>query len=1216
MPPEPEPEPAPSPEGRDGAAFREKCFQLFEEDKFPYALTLARALARKSPEDKNAYIQLAYAADDPALEKNYKYTEIQQVFQEGYGEKFGYDALGLSAYLRMFFSSDARMEAYYGPGSQAILDQNLLYSLAPSLKDALFLLHQAFQKVKRGFDRGVLNALQDSETHQQQMEQCAKRAEALLNSRLTETHVDSKLVKGTIQDLFGPESSFHQILTGIQNQDPEITSSILNTMRPFLAGGELPASACSADDLSITAMEAYANDVWSRQKSIFNKNDKLKGAAKNTIVNRMAKVISTAITWAVLCGDSQAYSDTRRDARLLDEFRPRLQALLGEAEDELREASAESGTLDGAALAILRKTIQDLLNRLGGGYNPNWRQYFYLCFLYGNRVELDGRCIPYLEEDFAETEPYNICKRIVKASQDPEQDWDTVLRRIFEPEKTSDGCDYGSAQLIQRYLEDAGGEFSWPPHYSVELNIPAVRAKIGPLENEFFARLEMADNYEWVAEANRIDEITADMERRKLHYEETCNFGFYFRTMDAYLEILQRSAESRKQVYQQRLASLRSQTGEEWPIFRSVEEMIGRQMYAVAQDYMDRVEKEQCREVPENNMLTAETTELTKFISGYSALLSGARDAGYRENKLPEVFVRAHRGDGASLVRNGRDMLESWPFSNGNPDNSISDKLRKLFDSMRLTVASVNIRSREHCFLTFAAPEIILDYPHPIGAYGTEMLKNGLNVFLLSGIKDAVTMNTEIRRLINAAVTGPSVILADTTMSLSDRRKLAQKIKTENQNLTPYLILDRVMILHLANQPQSERWNVFLKCALPFHYLNPYTENSVTDICPEMFIGRRSELEQVIDPGGANIIYGGRQLGKTALLRRASKLVDNRSGRQWSIYLDIKQETAASAAVRIYQRLQDERLLPPDSGAITWPELARKLVNEIKTRQIRRFLLLLDEADNFLSTSAESKYLPIECLERIQTESDNRFKFVLAGLHNVMKFHEQSVNSNLNLPKLGAVTIKPLPFREASELLERPLSYLGFRLKKENTHLIAQILSSTNYYPGLIQFYASRLVSSVGKGGRGDVEREPPYELKDAQILTLLKDQGFQDNIREKFMITLGIDQEEKGYYRTLAYVLAYCCFQDPEQAANGCSVQTLYQTCTELDLSSITALSLNQVQVLLDELIDLNVLRKKGSGEEATYIFNRISFRHMLGDKEQVENVLVEIMVNEAERR
>ena len=62
---------------------------------------------------------------------------------------------------------------------------------------------------------------------------------------------------------------------------------------------------------------------------------------------------------------------------------------------------------------------------------------------------------------------------------------------------------------------------------------------------------------------------------------------------------------------------------------------------------------------------------------------------------------------------------------------------------------------------------------------------------------------------------------------------------------------------------------------MPFASYQPYIDKSVDIMPQEIFIGRKYELEKIESPTGINIVYGGRQLGKSALLRMAKKDIDH-----------------------------------------------------------------------------------------------------------------------------------------------------------------------------------------------------------------------------------------------------------------------------------------------------------------------------------------------------
>ena len=87
-------------------------------------------------------------------------------------------------------------------------------------------------------------------------------------------------------------------------------------------------------------------------------------------------------------------------------------------------------------------------------------------------------------------------------------------------------------------------------------------------------------------------------------------------------------------------------------------------------------------------------------------------------------------------------------------------------------------------------------------------------------------------------------------------------------------IVDEVLLAFLA-RCEGDRFRPFLEVSLPFTAANPYNPETAgwgSRVAPEMFYGREQlarEIEAMRD--GTSLIFGGRQLGKTALLRRVVK---------------------------------------------------------------------------------------------------------------------------------------------------------------------------------------------------------------------------------------------------------------------------------------------------------------------------------------------------------
>ena len=422
-------------------------------------------------------------------------------------------------------------------------------------------------------------------------------------------------------------------------------------------------------------------------------------------------------------------------------------------------------------------------------------------------------------------------------------------------------------------------------------------------------------------------------------------------------------------------------------------------------------------------------------------------------------------------------------------------------------------------------------------------------------------------------------------------------LKREGINTRTTLLIDRILAVFLAGIPKMGRMKALLQTALPFGRLNPY-QISGAAVPPEMFMGRREELNSILNPNGTHIIYGGRQLGKSALLFRAKDQIDNRAMGYWGVVISLLNQSSAEVPASICQELTQIHFFPESPHCADWDSLCnaiRERMNDEET-PVHRLLLLLDEADAF-TKSADSN-LVIDQLLNLQAVTDNRFKFVLAGLHNVLRYSRQALDDNQSFIRLSPTCIKPLKYVEGSELLEKPLFYLGFRMQPEHVALISQILSTCNYYPGLIHYYAYHLIDNMANAQQMGRE-EPPYYLDETQIRNLLQDPKFNKQIIDKLFITLGVDAKEGSHYKILAYALAHCCLEDVEGASFGFTAAELMHVCEQFNIASIVNLGEHTVQALLEEMTEMNVLR--ASQDHALFSFNRRNFLEMMGDMETI---------------
>ncbi|HCF60853.1 MAG TPA: hypothetical protein DFS52_22985, partial [Myxococcales bacterium] len=214
-------------------------------------------------------------------------------------------------------------------------------------------------------------------------------------------------------------------------------------------------------------------------------------------------------------------------------------------------------------------------------------------------------------------------------------------------------------------------------------------------------------------------------------------------------------------------------------------------------------------------------------------------------------------------------------------------------------------------------------------------------------IQRAVT-EEEILDIASPVGVAPTLVFYSGKLGSQKRRELARLCRDRRRRL---LVLDDLLVLFLALQPRP-RLSAFFRCALPFTTSQPYV-TTAGHPSPEMFFGRKSERAAIVEPKGTHLVFGGRQLGKTALLRDVERRYHDPSRGVIVRYLDLQQESiglgrpASDLWELIANVLLDQGVLQRRmSDFSTIQARVREWLDAVPGRRI---LLLLDEADRFLA---------------------------------------------------------------------------------------------------------------------------------------------------------------------------------------------------------------------------------------------------------------------------
>jgi hypothetical protein len=234
---------------------------------------------------------------------------------------------------------------------------------------------------------------------------------------------------------------------------------------------------------------------------------------------------------------------------------------------------------------------------------------------------------------------------------------------------------------------------------------------------------------------------------------------------------------------------------------------------------------------------------------------------------------------------------------------------------------------------------------------------------------------------------GPVLVLFFGVLDSEQRRRLASMAR--GARLRSALVLDDVLVAHLALLPEV-RLASFFACTLPFTDSRPWADAGTP--APEMFLGRGREIGAVEAMAGefTQLLYGGRQLGKTAVLRQVER---DATGSPDTIarYLSIAQIGLTQPADELWRELSEALtkanvpINPPQRRQTPAMAFRSQVLQWLAEHPSRRILLLLDEADSFFAQDREASFPVTEVLRTMSVETDRRFKPVFAGLRNVQQ---------------------------------------------------------------------------------------------------------------------------------------------------------------------------------------------------------------------------------------
>ncbi|WP_136646418.1 ATP-binding protein [Tabrizicola sp. YIM 78059] len=557
--------------------------------------------------------------------------------------------------------------------------------------------------------------------------------------------------------------------------------------------------------------------------------------------------------------------------------------------------------------------------------------------------------------------------------------------------------------------------------------------------------------------------------------------------------------------------------------------------------------------------------------------------------------------------KRGQQLVEHWSSAENALRQSQPDRLRdvleRLFGLIGLTGIEIKpgreaIQGRLRGLAMAADVPLVSDWFLP-PAFGSE--SGGR--FRLLAARDDVTTEQILREIGAEAPDDAWIVVQFRRLGEDDRRTLARRCRDDARRV---LMLDETLLLFLASRSEDPL-RAFFACTLPFAWVQPYVVGA-GPIPREVFFGRQEEIRRIVarEAGGC-LIYGGRQLGKSALLHHIRRERHRPDRGEVAIYLDIKPMGGlGNPAERIWDELH--HALRREAGLSSDGSGHQPVLQAIRQwldgGPDRRVLVMLDEADNFLRAEHGAGYPNLLPLKSLMEETGRRFKVVFAGLHNVRRMARAP---NSPLPHLGdPICIGPMNQTEANRLALRRLALEPLRtagLDFADPALAWDMLARMNHYPSLVQIFGHQVVHRLGRrldrrsGPRWKLSREMLFEGSTAEAISV--------QIRDRFQLTLNLDLRYELFAKSIAhYRLDNAGGQDRVLSA-GLTAAEIRDKALDFWPKGLAKPSLSDCEEILSEMVDLGVLAELAPRR---FGLRNAQVAQMLGDRERLETELLQL--------
>jgi len=468
-------------------------------------------------------------------------------------------------------------------------------------------------------------------------------------------------------------------------------------------------------------------------------------------------------------------------------------------------------------------------------------------------------------------------------------------------------------------------------------------------------------------------------------------------------------------------------------------------------------------------------------------------------------------------------------------------------------------------------------------------------------------------------------VVFTTEDSIPMQHRLSFKDKFPNLALFDGQTLLKVLIAPTATESMN-RFVAEIASQIRPQLINPFMPSGPAS--GAMFFGRENLMAELLDPNGPSVIFGGRKLGKSSLLRACQRKFQEKNKRfHIAIYIDIfNRGIIRGSGIEVLNKILDELRSHPitNNGGVVEQELSgllqvencKQFEDQIKTlcRNLpkHKFLFLIDEADAFmdsLSGRIQSYLSPDEMnigrsLRGLHFETYGQVDFIFAGFQEINRAANDPNGPFVNF-KGKPTAIQALEREEAYELVASSLSLLG--LKFTRPWLIERILEYTGNHPALIQDFCQRLFYRVRD--RTSNYDTAPYPIESYDVDSVFSDADYRKQLVNMIEMNLLGHSRAKRILKLILYLWIHWLYK-PSNWGHNREIVTPKELYENLEVyfgrdSIRSHINFNEVQEYLHDLEVLGVLKRTDLGG---YYLNNQYYAQLLYENEYLETAINKI--------